>query len=169
MRQELRHWAKQALGIVERFEIGFIDPISTQRYAVAVDERNLLYFDREYARSLGYRDIIAPPNYLATLRGSLQPGPFDADLLHDGMSPSARPPLPSLKAMGGGQRLTLHAPVYCGDFIAGQRRLAGVTEKKGRADTLIVIEEELAYADKAGELKLTLRNTLLCIWIDRVA
>src|SRR5690242_11409478 len=35
-----------------------------QRWAAAVGDRNPLYFDGEFARAHGYRDVIAPPLFL---------------------------------------------------------------------------------------------------------
>src|SRR5690606_18507502 len=123
-----------------------------------------LYFDADHARSLGHPGIVAPPNYIATLRGSPVPGPADQELLVDGMAASARPPLPGLVGMGGGQSLTFHRPVYCGETIECERRVVAVNEKAGRSGPLVIIEDELAYSNAAGEPKLTVRNTLLCRW-----
>lgn len=162
----LREWADRALDRPERFVIGAIDPLWTQRYAIAIDDLNPINFDADHARHLGYKGLVAPPNYIATLRGDQTPGPADGELLADGMAPSARPPLANLLGMGGGQRLHFHAPVYCGEFIVGERTLAGVSQKNGKSGPLVIIEEKLHYATREGEAKLTLYNTLLCKWLE---
>jgi acyl dehydratase len=163
---ELQRWAEQVIGKTETFELGAIDPLWAQRYAIAVDDLNPIYFDAEYARGLGHRGIVAPPNYLATLRGPQRSGPTDGDLLEDGLSPSARPPISSLQAMGGGQSLEFHAPVYCGEVVKVERTILDVQEKAGRSGPLITITEKLRYTSASGEPKLTLRNTLLCRWTE---
>lgn len=154
------------MGRVERFSLGRIEPLWTQRYAAAIDDLDPAYFDEEHARGLGYRGIIAPPNYIATLRGAPAFGPPESELLADGMAPDARPPLANLMGMGGGQTLALHEPVYCGETILAERRVVDVTEKAGRSGPLVIITEELRYRNSEGEPKLTLRNTLLCRWTD---
>ena len=81
MRPELQRWADTVIGRTEHFSIGVVDPLWSQRYAAAIDDMNPLYFDEVYARSHGYRGIIAPPNYLATLRGAQEFGPAESELL----------------------------------------------------------------------------------------
>lgn len=163
----LRQWADRMLDKPETFTVGIIDALWAQRYAVAVDDPNPIYFDADHARRLGYKGIVAPPNYIATLRGDQTAGPVEGDLLPDGMAPSARPPLENLLGMGGGQSLHFHAPVYCGEFIVGERTLTGVSQKEGRSGPLVVIEEKFHYATRDDEAKLTLFNTLLCKWLER--
>ena len=61
-----------------------------QRWAAAVKDRNPLYFDADFARAHGYRDVIAPPLYvqyvtlgvtdLATLRPDGTPGGQAGDI-----------------------------------------------------------------------------------------
>lgn len=166
MRPELQRWADTVIGRTEQFSVGVIDPLWSQRYAAAIDDMNPLYFDEAYARAHGYRGIVAPPNYLATLRGGQGFGPAESELLGDGMAPSARPPLRNLIGMGGGQTLVFHAPAYCGERIIGERTIVRVSEKEGRKGPLVIIEDECRYLTEPGELVLTLRNTLLCQWVE---
>ena len=166
MRAELQAWADTAIGRQETFSLGPISTLWAQRYAMAVDDLDPLYFDEDFARSQGHPGLVAPPNYLATLRGPQIAGPPEGELLSDGMSPSARPPLDNLMGMGGGQKLILHRPAYCGEVITGRRTLTGVREKQGRSGPLVIIEDQIVYSTQAGEPVLTLCNTLLCRWID---
>ena len=165
MRAELQRWADEVIGKSERFDLGVIDPLWTQRYAVAVDDLNPLYFDSDHAQRHSHKGMIAPPNYVATLRGPQSGGPPDGELLEDGLAPTARPPIPGLMAMGGGQSLEFHAPIYCGEAVFGMRTIVDVEEKQGRSGLLVTITEEIRYSS-ADEQKLTLRQTLLCKWIE---
>jgi len=166
MRPELKSWADTTLGQTTYFTLGPISTLWAQRFAAAVDDLNPLYFDEDFARSLGHPGLVVPPNYLATLRGAQDFGPPEDALLPDGMAPSARPPLDNLMGMGGGQKLTFHRPAYCGEPIEGQRKVTGVQEKAGRSGPLVIIEDELVYSTQAGEPVLTLCNTLLCRWTN---
>lgn len=166
MRPELQAWADRVIGQPETFSLGPISTLWAQRYAVAVDDLDPLYFDVGHARAQGHPGLMAPPNYIATLRGEPVAGPPEAELLTDGMAPAARPPLESLMGMGGGQKLTFHRPAYCGEVIGGRRTVTDVREKEGRSGPLVIIEDEILYSTHAGEPVLTLRNTLLCRWID---
>lgn len=166
MRAELQVWADTAIGRSETFSLGLISTLWAQRYAVAVDDLNPLYFDADYARSQGHPGLVVPPNYLATLRGAQTCGPSGNELLVDGMAPSARPPLDNLMGMGGGQKLIIHRPAYCGESINGRRTVTNVREKEGRSGPLVIIEDEIIYSTATAEPVLTLCNTLLCRWID---
>ncbi len=166
MRAELQAWADKVIGKSETFSLGPISTLWAQRYAVAVDDLDPLYFDEGHARAQGHPGLMAPPNYIATLRGAQTAGPPEAELLVDGMAPSARPPLNNLMGMGGGQKLSFHRPAYCGEAIEGRRTVTGVREKEGRSGPLVIIEDEILYSTEAGAPILTLRNTLLCRWID---
>ena len=169
MRPELQAWADEAMQRVDRFAIGRIDRLWAQRYAIAVDDLNPLYFDEDFARRHGHAGLVVPPNYLATLRHAPEAGPPESGLLADGMAPSARPPLAGLMGMGGGQSLTFHRYVCCGEHVDVEARVVAVQEKQGRNGPLVIIENELLYLTETGERLLTLRNTLLCRWIDEAA
>lgn len=166
MQTVVKAWADENVGKSERFDIGLIDALWTQRYAIAIDDLNPVYFDDERAKACGYKGIIAPPNYVTTLRHSVVPGPPESELLEDGMSPKAKPPIPGLQAMGGGQELEFHDPVYCGERITGERTIKNVNERESKAGPLIIILDEIRYSNTDGELKVVLRNTLLCRWIE---
>lgn len=166
MKPELRSWADRTIGKTTHFTLGPVSALWAQRYAVAVDDLNPLYFDEDYAMAQGHPGLVVPPNYLATLRGAPEFGPPEDGLLADGMAPAARPPLGNLMGMGGGQKLVFHRPAYCGESIEGRRTVTDVQEKQGRSGPLVIIEDELIYSTDQGEPILTLRNTLLCRWTE---
>lgn len=159
--QQLDAWRAQVIGVRRRFTVGRIDMLWSQRYAAAVDDLNPLYFDEVFARTQGLRGLIAPPNYLTTMRDEASWGPSEAEMQADGLPAKSGPPVPGLAAMGGGQEILFHAPVYCGEHITGEKQIVNVTEQAGRNGVLVVVEEEIRYINADGEAKLTLRNTVL--------
>jgi hypothetical protein len=48
----------------------------------------------------------------------------------------------------------------------GERTIIRVSEKEGRKGQLVITEDEFRYLAEPGELVLTLRNTLLCQWVE---
>lgn len=161
MMKQLNRWRQQVLGKTRGFTVGMIDPLWAQRYAAAIDDMNPLYFDDKFARDHGYQGIIAPPNYLTTMRDDVTYGPTESDMLPDGLLAKNGPDMPGLAAMGGGQEITFHNPVYCGERILGEKGIARVDEQTGRSGPMVVVEEEIRYKNDKGELKVTLRNTVL--------
>src|SRR5580693_8527215 len=82
---------------------GRVIKLEFQRWAAAVKDRNPLYFDADFARAHGYRDVVMPPMYI----GSVTAGVADLDTLRpDGIA--GRGPgdvsLPKCpRIMGGGE------------------------------------------------------------------
>jgi acyl dehydratase len=154
----LKQWRDKVVGKVTGFSVGVIDPLWSQRYAVAVDDLDPAYFDEDAAKARGLKGMIAPPNYLATLRATPVSGPTEAGLLPDGMSPEARPDVPGLQIMGGGQSLAFHEPVYCGQTIAGEKSVKSISKREGKSGPLIIVEEEIIYRNENDTPVLTLLN-----------
>lgn len=154
-------WRDKVLGKTRRFSVGLIDPLWACRYAVAIDDLNPLYFDAVFAQANGYRGAIAPPNYLTTMRDDASFGPSEAEMQVDGLPNKAGPEVPGLAAMGGGQEIEFHAPVYCGENIEGEKGIVRIDRQTGRSGEMVVVEEEIRYRNDAGEAKVTLRNTVL--------
>lgn len=157
----LQEWADRVLDKTASFNAGWIDPLWAQRYAVAVDDLNPVYFDDATARAQGHPACPAPPNYVLTMRGDSVPGPSEAEMLEDGLTEAQRPPVPGLAAMGGGQKVTFHAPVYQGENIMGTRTIRSIDLKDGRSGRLVIVTEEIGYTTKSGPPKVTLIQTTL--------
>ena len=54
-------------------------------------------------------------------------------------------------AMGGGQSLEFHAPIYCGEAVFGMRTIVDVEEKQGRSGLLDIVAR--AHADDRCDAK----------------
>lgn len=166
--QLLNAWREQVVGKKATFSLGRIDPLWSQRYAVAVDDLDPAYFSDQAAREQGYEAMIAPPNYIATLRTEPSAGPVESELLTDGMAPESKPAIEGLQIMGGGQKLEFFAPVYCGEEINCQQMILAINRRESKSGLLIVMEEEFLYANSAGESKLRLINTSLYRMVDSI-
>jgi acyl dehydratase len=125
-----------------------------QRWAAAVNDRNPLYFDDEFARAYGYREAVMPPLYLP----QVTLGVVDLDQLRpDGIAPgsgtSGLIPLPKCSRwMAGGESTTFHEPVYDGDEIISKRVLESIVEKNGRSGAFVLITTTTSYRRQDGRL-----------------
>ena len=91
-------------------------------YARAVGEDNPVYFDRERARTAGFRDIPAPPMFAVVYAmGSVGPGIFDPDVGID-----------FAMMVHGGQEFVWGEPVCAGDTISTETAVKDIFEKAGR-------------------------------------
>ena len=123
-----------------------------QRWAVAVGDDNPLWFDPDYARANGYRDIICPPLYLqyailgVTPRSALRP---------DGSSGAVSGSLAFPRAprrMAGGESFTFHLPAYHRDEIEMVRTVESIVEKDGRSGRFVLVTWRTVYRNQDREL-----------------
>ena len=154
-------WRDTAVGMDSDFMVGPVNALWAQRYAIAVDDLDPMYFDEGYARSHGLRGLVAPLNYLTTQRHESAAGPAESSMQSDGLPQGSGPPLAGLAVMGGGQDIVFHEHVYCGEIIVGKKRVVRVEERTGRSGAMVVVEEEIRYFNSQGEAKVTLLNTVL--------
>jgi acyl dehydratase len=123
-----------------------------QRWAAAVDDHNPLWFEPEYARAQGYRDIICPPLFLqyAVLGVTALDG-----LRPDGSSGAASGSLAFPRAprrMAGGESTTFLGPAYHRDEIKMVRTIESIVEKQGRSGRFVLVTWRTVYRNDRGEL-----------------
>ena len=140
------------VGTVAATATGEVNRRDWQRWAAAVGDHNPLWFDPEYARAQGYRDIICPPLYLqyAILGVTALEG-----LRPDGSSGAvsgslAFPRAP--KRMAGGESTTFHRPAYHRDEIEMVRTIASIVEKQGRSGNFVLVTWRTVYRNQLREL-----------------
>jgi acyl dehydratase len=123
-----------------------------QRWAAAVGDDNPLWFDPDYARANGYRDVICPPLYLqyailgVTPLSSLRP---------DGSSGAASGSLSFPNAprrMAGGESTTFHLPAYHRDEVEMVRTISAIVEKEGRSGRFVLVTWHTVYRNQNREL-----------------
>ncbi|MEV6924855.1 MaoC family dehydratase N-terminal domain-containing protein [Dactylosporangium sp. NPDC051485] len=143
--------ARAFIGKVTNEAEGIVVKKEFQRWAAAVKDRNPLYFDADFARAHGYRDVIAPPLYVqyVTL------GVADLDQLRpDGIpggTGSGDIPLPRCpRRMAGGDDMTFYEPIYDGDVIRAVRTVTDIHEKKGRSGAFVLVTSTTVYTRQDG-------------------
>ena len=123
-----------------------------QRWAVAVGDDNPLWFDPDYARANGYRDIICPPLYLQYAILGVTPL---TGLRPDGSSGAVSGSLAFPKAprrMAGGESFTFHLPAYHRDEIEMVRTVESIVEKDGRSGRFVLVTWRTVYRNQHREL-----------------
>jgi acyl dehydratase len=90
-------------------------------YARAVGEDNPVYFDREQAKAVGFRDVPAPPMFAVVYSsGAVAPAIFDPDV---GIN--------FAMMVHGGQEFVWGEPVCAGDVITTETSVKDISEKGG--------------------------------------
>ncbi|MGB6206112.1 MaoC family dehydratase [Mycobacterium sp.] len=140
------------VGTVAATAIGEVNRREWQRWSAAVGDHNPLWFDTEYARAQGYRDIICPPLFLqyavlgVTALEELRP---------DGSSGAISGSLAFPRAprrMAGGESTMFHAPAYHRDEVDMVRTIESIVEKQGRSGRFVLVTWRTAYRNQRAEL-----------------
>jgi len=123
-----------------------------QRWAAAVGDDNPLWFDPDYARANGYRDVICPPLYLQYAILGVAPL---SSLRPDGSSGAVSGSLSFPNAprrMAGGESTTFHLPAYHRDEIEMVRTISSILEKEGRSGRFVLVTWHTVYRNQNGDL-----------------
>lgn len=140
------------VGTIAATASGEVNRRDWQRWAAAVGDHNPLWFDPEYARAQGYRDIVCPPLYLQyAILGVTTLDEARPDGSSGAVSGSlAFPRAP--KRMAGGERTTFHGPAYHRDEIDMVRTIESIVEKQGRSGSFVLVTWQTLYHNQRREL-----------------
>jgi acyl dehydratase len=128
-----------------------ITAAAAQRFALAADDRNPLYFDETAAKEAGYRTTLVPPVFLAW---SLNPPRPVAEVRVDGLyrGEGKRVSLNVKRVMFGGEEWEFLAPMYAGDTFTSATRLRSLEEKSGGSGPFVLQMTETTYTNQDGTL-----------------
>lgn len=128
-----------------------------QRYALAVDDRNPVYFDVGAAQAAGYRTVIAPPTFVSHLVATTKPL---AELRPDGLFAGGRSlGLRVRRVMAGGDQWEFESPPYIGDRITAEARLHSLEQRQGRSGPFVTTVVQTTFTNQRGELVARLLRT----------
>ena len=111
-----------------------VEPGRLRYFLNTIGERNAVYRDEAAARAQGYPAAPIPPTYLFCLELMDAERPFEF-LTELGIDLA--------RVLHGEQRFTYRAPVVVGDTLTFRSRVSDVTDKKGGAMTMVVVETEI--------------------------
>ena len=111
-----------------------VEPGRLRFFRETLGERNPVYTDAGAAKAAGYAAIPVPPTYLFCLEMMDAEQAFEfLDVLGADLA----------QVLHGEQRFTYRAPVMVGDTLRFEPRIASITDKKGGAMTLAVVETKV--------------------------
>ena len=140
---------RAAVGVESDPSVYEIEKEPIRRWADAIGDTNPLYRDEEYAKSRGYRSIIAPPGFIAQYAFPVKSGGGGR---RDFRNPFAR-------MLNGGNEYELLKPVQAGDTISSTTKIAELRERQGRMGTMLIITSETTYKNQDGDVVARARGT----------
>ena len=115
-----------------------VEPGRLRFFLDTLGESNPLYRDASAARAARYAALPVPPTYLFCLEMMDATEPFEfLTALNIDLA----------RVLHGEQRFDYLAPVVVGDTLTFRPTVTSVTEKKGGAMTLVVVETEVTNQD----------------------
>ena len=157
MDAEMLRWAEQPPELREVL----VDRKDIQRFAIATRAVDPLHHDVDFARALGFRDVVAPLMFFVSLRTGAYNQVPTSELLEEGTPLVDAPPMEFTNAMAGETDADIHRPFVGGDLVHCSRRVMDLAEKKGSQGTMTLARFEFQYAAPDGELYVLERFTRL--------
>lgn len=127
-----------------------------RRYALAIDDRNPIYFDVAAARKGKYGGLAPSLNYVSWSGGVPGSEKGAGELGEDGLSSFVGvPDIPGVWTLGwvwDGEELEFFEPVYVNDAVTVKGKILNMNEKDGKSGKLIVVTSEFIYTNRRGKL-----------------
>ena len=147
------------IGKVGDIRVMEVEGGAIRRYADAVDDRNPVYWDEEYAKNSRYGSIIAPPGFFGwptTWTGGM---PIRARLADEVSTVLAQAGY--VLGLDGGIEYEFFCPVRAGDVLTALPRVMDVYEREGKAGKLVFFVIETTYTNLSGDLVAKEHQTLI--------
>jgi len=123
-----------------------VDKTGCRMFARAVGHTDLIFYDEDYAKSKGYRSIVAPPGFLGTR--VFAPS--------SGATGQARPGLgfsiPYKRVLNGGTETEYYGTVCAGDVLEARNKITGFNERSGSMGPMLITSRETTFRNQKGEI-----------------
>ncbi len=145
---------------------GVVDEEYLRRFTQAVMDPDPRYWDKEFARSTHYGEIIAPPIMVSYMTNRIRPDQedpitraFEENPMSDGIGRVSRPgslpavPTNLVRVLNAGNELEIYKYPSIGDKIYFQHKYSDIRERVGRdGKPFLIITNETSYKNQKGEL-----------------
>jgi len=139
---------KAQIGVESGPSVYEIEKSSIRRWAEAIGDNNPLYHDEEYAKSKGYRSIIAPPGFIGQYAFAVKSS-----------GPYAGVASPFSRNLNGGNEYEIFKTVQAGDTLTATSKVAELREREGRMGKMFIIIMETTFKNQDGEIVGKIRST----------
>ncbi len=126
-----------------------------REFANAICDPNPVYYDREYAQSKGFTDVLMPPTFPVTFALHMPSENFIMEAtINLGMDVA--------KSVHGETEFIYERPICAGENLRGEISIGNIYEKQGkRGGTMTFVEMFIKYFDTDGKLVVTGKNVFI--------
>lgn len=132
-----------------------VEKTGCRMFARAVGHTDLIFYDEEYAKSKGYRNIVAPPGFLGT--PVYRPG----ERRMGGEGAAFRFNIPYKRVLNGGTEIEYLDTVCAGDVLTARTKITDFTERKGSLGPMLITSRETTYTNQEGKVVAKVRGTVI--------
>ena len=147
------------IGKVGAVRIMEVERGAIKKYADAVDDRNPVYWDEEYARNSRYGSIVAPPGFFGWPTKWMGTIPAFSELVQEARAAAAQAGYS--RSLDGGIEYEFFCPVRAGDILTALPRIIDIYEREGKTEKLAFLVIETIYTNQNGDLVAKARQTMI--------
>ena len=145
---------REAIGKESKPTTMEVDKTGCRMFARAVGHTDLIFYDEEYAKSKGYRSIVAPPGFLGTQVYTPRGGdPTEAG--------GGRFSIPYKRVLNGGTECEYFDTVCAGDVLTARSKISGFNEREGSMGPMLITSRETTCTNQDGQLVAKMYGTVI--------
>ncbi|MDD5095852.1 MAG: MaoC family dehydratase N-terminal domain-containing protein [Dehalococcoidia bacterium] len=150
---------KKLVGKAGELRLFEVEKGAIKRFADAVGETNLLYWDDDYARNSRYGSIIAPPGFFGWPTKWTGVMPFRDSLQQDVVDVMASEGY--TRILDAGIEYEFYRPVRAGDVLAALPKVVSIEEKAAKAGSMFVASIDTTFTNQHGDLIAKQRKNMI--------
>jgi hypothetical protein len=125
-----------------------VDKTAVRMFARSVQYDDPLFYDEAFARSKGYRSIVAPPHYLGTpiYNPRSSDATFGGPRGGGGGPAGGRGGNPKLRrVLNGGTDIEYFDTIQAGDVLTASSKVADIVQRQGSLGPMVITTTETTY------------------------
>jgi acyl dehydratase len=134
-----------------------VEKTGCRMFARAVGHTDLIFYDEAYAKSKGYRGIVAPPGFLGT--PVFKPSGGGRGVGE--MGGAGRFSIPYKRVLNGGTDYEYFDVVCAGDVLTARTKITGFTERTGSIGPMLITNRETTYTNQDGKVVAKMYGTTI--------
>ncbi len=132
-----------------------VDKTGCRMFARAVGHTDPIFYDEDYAKSKGYRSIVAPPGFLGTR--TFLPSAGGVAQGRPGLGFS----IPYKRVLNGGTEIEYFETVCAGDVLTARNKITGFNERSGSMGPMLITNRETTFTNQHGKVVAIERGTVI--------
>jgi hypothetical protein len=132
-----------------------VDKTGCRMFARAVGHVDMIYYDEDYAKSKGYRSIVAPPGFMGT--PIFKPRAPQGEAETGGRWFAG----PYKRVLNGGTEYEYFGDICAGDVLTSRTKITSFNERTGSIGPMLVTTRETAYTNQDGKVVAKMYGTVI--------